>query len=51
MTEQETAHRSRRGAGRDAKRAARLAHAIETVPFITRKIPYYEVLGEEGGGP
>jgi trimethylamine--corrinoid protein Co-methyltransferase len=48
MTDQETGHRSRRGAGREAKRAARLAHAIETVPFITRNIPYYEVLGEEG---
>jgi trimethylamine--corrinoid protein Co-methyltransferase len=48
MTDQEAGHRSRRGAGREAKRAARLAHAIETVPFITRKIPYYEVLGEEG---
>src|SRR5450631_2711182 len=48
MTDQEPAHRSRRGAGRDAKRAARLAHAVDTVPFITRKIPYYEVLGEEG---
>src|SRR5437763_969668 len=47
MTDQEPAHRSRRGAGRDAKRAAPLAHAIEAVPFITRKIPYYEVLGEE----
>src|SRR5437868_8376362 len=48
MTDQATTHRSRRGAGREAKRAARLAHAVETVPFITRKIPYYEVLGEEG---
>ncbi len=48
MTDQEAGHRSRRGAGREAKRAARLAHAIDTVPFITRKIPYYEVLGEEG---
>jgi trimethylamine---corrinoid protein Co-methyltransferase len=48
MTDQVTTHRSRRGAGREAKRAARLAHAIETVPFITRKIPYYEVLDEEG---
>jgi trimethylamine---corrinoid protein Co-methyltransferase len=48
MTDQESGHRSRRGAGREAKRAARLAHAVDTVPFITRKIPYYEVLGEEG---
>jgi len=48
MTDQATTHRSRRGAGREAKRAARLAHAIEVIPFITRKIPYYEVLNEEG---
>jgi trimethylamine---corrinoid protein Co-methyltransferase len=48
MTDQATTHRSRRGAGREAKRAARLAHAVEIIPFITRKIPYYEVLNEEG---
>jgi len=48
MTDEVTTHRSRRGAGREAKRAARLAHAVEIVPFITRKIPYYEVLSEEG---
>ena len=43
------APRSRRAAGgRDAKRAARLAQVAETVPFITRQIPPYEVLGEEG---
>jgi trimethylamine--corrinoid protein Co-methyltransferase len=48
MTDEVTTHRSRRGAGREAKRAARLAHAVEIVPFITRKIPYYEVLNEEG---
>ena len=48
MTDQATTHRSRRGAGREAKRAARLHQAVEIVPFITRKIPYYEVLAEEG---
>jgi len=48
MTDQATTHRSRRGAGREAKRAARLAHAVDIIPFITRKIPYYEVLNEEG---
>jgi trimethylamine--corrinoid protein Co-methyltransferase len=37
----------RRG-GRDAKRAARLAHAAETVPFITRKLLPYEAVSEEG---
>ena len=40
--------RSRRPSGRDAKRAARTARSHSFVPFITRKIPYYEVLGEEG---
>ncbi|MBV9521528.1 MAG: trimethylamine methyltransferase family protein, partial [Alphaproteobacteria bacterium] len=48
MTDQEAPHRSRRGAGREAKRAARLAHAAATIPFITRNIPYYEVLDEAG---
>ena len=42
------AHRSSRGAGREAKRAARLATAAHLVPFITRNIPYYEVLDEQG---
>jgi len=39
---------ARRPSGRDAKRAARTARAAASVPYITRKIPYYEVLGEEG---
>ena len=39
---------ARRPSGRDAKRAARTARAGASVPFITRKIPYYEVLSEEG---
>ena len=38
----------RRGGGREAKRAARAARAGVSVPYITRKIPYYEVLDEEG---
>src|SRR3982074_579133 len=38
----------RRPSGRDAKRAARTARASAFVPYITRNIPYYEVLGEEG---
>ncbi len=42
------AQRGRRPSGRDAKRAARAARSGSTVPYITRKIPYYEVLGEEG---
>ena len=40
--------RSRRPSGRDAKRAARTARSHSSVPFITRSIPYYEVLGAEG---
>src|ERR1700685_1154844 len=38
----------RRPSGRDAKRAARTARAGASIPYITRKIPYYEVLNEEG---
>lgn len=43
-----TAHGSRRGGGRDAKRATRAASAASSVPYITRKVPYYEVIGPEG---
>ncbi len=39
---------SRRGGGRDAKRATRAASAASSVPYITRKVPYYEVLDAEG---
>jgi trimethylamine--corrinoid protein Co-methyltransferase len=38
----------RRPNARSAKRAARAARAGTWIPYITRKIPYYEVLGEEG---
>ncbi len=38
----------RRPSGRDAKRAARTARSAVSIPYITRKIPYYEVLDEEG---
>ena len=40
--------RGRRPSGRDAKRASRAARAGTSVPYITRRIPYYEVLDEEG---
>ena len=40
--------RGRRPSARDAKRAARAARAGMSVPYITRKIPCYQVLGEEG---
>src|ERR1700722_12953023 len=39
---------ARRPSGRDAKRASRAARAASSIPYITRKIPYYEVLTEEG---
>jgi len=39
---------ARRPSGRDAKRAARAARAGASIPYITRKIPFYEVLSEEG---
>src|SRR5439155_24401618 len=40
--------RSRRPSGRDAKIAARTARSHAFVPYITRNVPYYEVLGDEG---
>ncbi len=46
MSDEQTT-RSRRGGGREAKRAARSART-QGAPYITRKIPCYEVLGEEG---
>ena len=53
MDEQQTPQapapaRGRRPSARDAKRVARAAQAGHSIPYITRKIPYYEVLGEEG---
>jgi trimethylamine--corrinoid protein Co-methyltransferase len=45
----DSAPRGRRaGGGREAKRAARSARSSQSVPYITRRIPYYEVLDEEG---
>ena len=43
-----TEPRRHRAGGRDAKRAARLASHLETVPFLTRKLQPFEVLDEEG---
>ena len=40
--------RVRRPSARDAKRAVRAAQAGHSIPYITRKIPCYEVLNEEG---
>ena len=39
--------RRRKAGGRSAKRAARLHPSQVSVPFIERKIPCYELLGEE----
>jgi trimethylamine--corrinoid protein Co-methyltransferase len=38
----------RRSGGRAARQAARTAKALESVPFLTRKLAPVEVLGEEG---
>ena len=49
LPEADAAPRTRRSAGgREAKRAARSARSAQSVPYITRKIPYFEVLDEEG---
>jgi trimethylamine--corrinoid protein Co-methyltransferase len=48
MDEQVQPTRGRRPSAREAKRVARAAQAGQSVPYITRRIPYYEVLGEEG---
>jgi len=40
--------RRRTGGGRDAKRAARQHAVAKTTAFIERRIPYYELLDEEG---
>src|SRR5438046_10223733 len=50
MDEQQSgpAARSRRPSGRDAKTAARTARSHAFVPYITRNIPYYEVLTAAG---
>src|SRR5207302_10528613 len=50
MDEQQSAPaaRSRRPSGRDAKIAARTARSHAFVPYITRNIPYYEVLSTGG---
>ncbi len=49
MDEQQAGSARRaRPSGREAKRVARAARAAASVPYITRSIPYYEVLSEEG---
>lgn len=48
MVEQSRPRKARRSNTRAARRAARSRPSLEAVPYITRKIPTYEVLGEEG---
>src|SRR5579872_4254617 len=48
MSDDNASPHTRRGAGRAAKRAHRMQSIVATMPFITRKVPIYEVLGEEG---
>ena len=40
--------RGRRGGAREARRAARARPQVMAAPYISRKIPVYEVLDEEG---
>lgn len=39
---------NRRSGGREGRRAARLSHQVERMPFLTRKLAPFEVLGDEG---
>ena len=49
MTDTQTASPgARRPNARDAKRAARTARGAASAPYIVRKIPRFEVLGDEG---
>src|SRR5205085_11070006 len=50
MDEQQSgpAARARRPSGRDVKIAARTARSHAFVPYITRNIPYHEVLASAG---
>jgi trimethylamine--corrinoid protein Co-methyltransferase len=40
--------RSRRGGGRAARQAARASRTPKAPAYVTRRVPVYEVLGEEG---
>ena len=40
--------RRKRAGGRAAKKAERTSSVIKGIPYITRKVPFYEVLNEEG---
>jgi trimethylamine--corrinoid protein Co-methyltransferase len=47
-TDASVARGRRAGGGREAKRAARASRSSQTVPYITRQIPCFEVMSEEG---
>src|SRR5512134_4010103 len=34
--------------GREARQAARLARAVDTLPYLTRRLPPVEVISDEG---
>ena len=40
--------RRKRGGGRAARKAERSSLVTKGVPYITRKVPFYEVLNEDG---
>ena len=40
--------RRKRGGGRAARKAERTSSVTKGVPYITRKVPFYEVLNEDG---
>ena len=42
-----TAREGRRG-GREARRQARTSMQVTALPVLDRKIPVYEIVGEEG---
>ncbi len=48
MSDAQEQRRGRRPGARDTRRAARSRSAVAWVPYITRRIPVYDVLSEEG---
>ena len=48
MTEEATTERrSRRGGGRDARRATRASSTVKAAPYITRQVPIMDILTDE----
>ena len=48
MNEVRARRRGKRGSARAARRAARAKPQTEAIPYITRTIPTYDILGDEG---